>query len=655
MNRGVKKKCSYFLLLVLSIFFNILPADAAEPTASCACYKATPAGTITIDACYNYGLDGKPLLKETVNCDQFYEPGAPPGYYPTKCFTDTKSPECHSVSIFCNVHYGEPEYPECAEGNTVAGTGGAPPPTAPPGVKPITDEDEEDEAGAEDGAKPEEKIPGSCICGEPSGPTGSEVGGYKVSGPSAGGSPHAMCYTADPSGSPITGVGQCAIYQKTPSGSNKGIICKFIANDTTCEGLGSPPKPKFQFTPIIPETKINIPTLQPFTKGDITFSEEGGQRYINIPFIGRYIAAIYMYLISIVGIWAVVLIANAGLVWIQAGGDAQKINDARDRITHALTGLLMVIGSYTFLYFINPSLVELKSLQIPFIEREEFGDNHGDGDPFPTPEPQTLVRSDDPSKPSPDSFVNHKTVEEGGLFDKLNYKGFTSGKRELSSITFIILHEGGSPGSITDYWIKNATYGLDPECTAPGKPKKLCKGPGDPPRYYPKVSSHYSIDNEGHIYQLLGEEKIAHHAGVGNYNAKSIGIDLFAKSKTRKGVCSQKGGRDPADCSYSNATYRELKKLITTIAGRTGASFDDAHVLGHCELGVHSDPGNFNWSQIGLNNSNHKPCATPVEPKGPKATCCVDGIGIGVITGSECSTAGGQWLPGDTSNVCPAP
>lgn len=133
-----------------------------------------------------------------------------------------------------------------------------------------------------------------------------------------------------------------------------------------------PPKPKFQFTPIIPETKINIPTLKPFTKEDITFSEEDGKRYINIPFIGKYVAAVYTYLVSIVGIWVVVLIANAGLVWIQAGGNSEKITDAKDRIVHALTGLLLVLGSYTFLYLINPELVKFKALKILFIEREEF-------------------------------------------------------------------------------------------------------------------------------------------------------------------------------------------------------------------------------------------------------------------------------------------
>lgn len=48
-------------------------------------------------------------------------------------------------------------------------------------------------------------------------------------------------------------------------------------------------------------------------------------------------------------IWFLFQILYAGYEWISAGGDAKKIGSARDRITHAFIGLLIVVGSWSLL------------------------------------------------------------------------------------------------------------------------------------------------------------------------------------------------------------------------------------------------------------------------------------------------------------------
>lgn len=49
------------------------------------------------------------------------------------------------------------------------------------------------------------------------------------------------------------------------------------------------------------------------------------------------------------GIWFLFMILFAGYEWISAGGDAKKLASARDRITHAFTGLVIVVGSWSLL------------------------------------------------------------------------------------------------------------------------------------------------------------------------------------------------------------------------------------------------------------------------------------------------------------------
>lgn len=48
-------------------------------------------------------------------------------------------------------------------------------------------------------------------------------------------------------------------------------------------------------------------------------------------------------------IWFLFQILYAGYEWISAGGDTKKIASARDRITHAFMGLVIVVGSWSLL------------------------------------------------------------------------------------------------------------------------------------------------------------------------------------------------------------------------------------------------------------------------------------------------------------------
>lgn len=65
--------------------------------------------------------------------------------------------------------------------------------------------------------------------------------------------------------------------------------------------------------------------------------------------ITGYVSSIVGMLTIFASIWFLFMLLFAGYEWISAGGDAKKIASARDRITHAFVGLVIVIGSWSLL------------------------------------------------------------------------------------------------------------------------------------------------------------------------------------------------------------------------------------------------------------------------------------------------------------------
>jgi len=83
--------------------------------------------------------------------------------------------------------------------------------------------------------------------------------------------------------------------------------------------------------------------------------------------LGLYIKAIYEYLLYVAGVLAVIVIMIGGFQWITAGGNQSKIGEAKERVTSAIIGLFLALGSYLLLYTINPDLVKIVDLSMPSI------------------------------------------------------------------------------------------------------------------------------------------------------------------------------------------------------------------------------------------------------------------------------------------------
>ena len=165
-----------------------------------------------------------------------------------------------------------------------------------------------------------------------------------------------------------------AIAVCAPSASFCGGIAGGICCDrekSTCEKKSAfaEPAAPYTFVSTTPNLEIPLPTLGAFA--DITIQGDAPNRYLLIPWLGQYIAAIYKYAIGIVGILSGIMIVIGGLLWLTAGGDAGKVSTAKSFIESSLVGLVIALTSYLLLYAINPKLTEFDSLRVNYIERVE--------------------------------------------------------------------------------------------------------------------------------------------------------------------------------------------------------------------------------------------------------------------------------------------
>lgn len=169
----------------------------------------------------------------------------------------------------------------------------------------------------------------------------------------------------------------CAVFSDTfqkiaPAGTYLAKGCTWkIPEGYKLDEAGDVTK-QIKWQPVAPELAINIPGFKGFSQ--LAPEQESGGRAVYVSYLAEYLAALYRFLISIVGIISAVLVMVGGFQWIIAGGNSAQRSSARERVEGALVGLVLAVGSYLVLYIINPDLVKFKSLRIPIIENVELED-----------------------------------------------------------------------------------------------------------------------------------------------------------------------------------------------------------------------------------------------------------------------------------------
>lgn len=78
--------------------------------------------------------------------------------------------------------------------------------------------------------------------------------------------------------------------------------------------------------------------------------------------IQQYIVSIYTGALALVGLTAFIMIVYWGFVYTLSGGNASKKADAMGGLRDAVVGIILLLGGYLILNFVNPDLVKLQPL-----------------------------------------------------------------------------------------------------------------------------------------------------------------------------------------------------------------------------------------------------------------------------------------------------
>jgi uncharacterized protein YvpB len=133
------------------------------------------------------------------------------------------------------------------------------------------------------------------------------------------------------------------------------------AVDNSTQDLGAS-TPKISSPIDIPKLNIQLPGLN-FDKAICTTTECSNN------WLAEYILALYQYGISVIAILAVITIMIAGVIWITAAGNDQRIGDAKKWIGGSLMGVLIALTSYVILNMVNPALTVLSPIKISYLKK----------------------------------------------------------------------------------------------------------------------------------------------------------------------------------------------------------------------------------------------------------------------------------------------
>jgi hypothetical protein len=72
--------------------------------------------------------------------------------------------------------------------------------------------------------------------------------------------------------------------------------------------------------------------------------------------IAKLVVTLWRTLIVLGGLAVLIFLISGGLAWLTAGGDKAKVEAARDRITNALIGMVIVFASVAIVNFVGPAI-----------------------------------------------------------------------------------------------------------------------------------------------------------------------------------------------------------------------------------------------------------------------------------------------------------
>lgn len=86
--------------------------------------------------------------------------------------------------------------------------------------------------------------------------------------------------------------------------------------------------------------------------------------------IGTLIRSLFSFALVIAGLLSFAYLVLGGIQWITSGGDKAGLESARNRIIHAITGLILVASTYAIMMVVSQWLgISFPTLVIPTINQ----------------------------------------------------------------------------------------------------------------------------------------------------------------------------------------------------------------------------------------------------------------------------------------------
>ncbi len=221
-----------------------------------------------------------------------------------------------------------------------------------------------------------------------------------------------------------------------------------------------------------PKLSVKLPGLN-FDKAICTSTECSNN------WLAEYIQALYQYGISVIAILAVITLMIAGVIWLTAAGNQQRIGEAKKWIGGSLMGVLIALTSYVVLNMVNPALTELSPIKVAYIQYAEL--------PELSAEEQILENQIIESKP-----LGSLATGPEGQFDK------------RKSTEYIIVHTAAYNATRDQVNRQHINEGI-----------KGTKG-------IKAIGYNLYIERDGTL--VVGRGKDARGAHTKNYNNKGLGI-----------------------------------------------------------------------------------------------------------------------------------
>jgi len=122
--------------------------------------------------------------------------------------------------------------------------------------------------------------------------------------------------------------------------------------------------------------QIKVPFGNYSDLGTVTFdvcsnAEEGDTnppQCWKIPWLAKYIGNAYKYGVVIGSILAVMMIMIGGIMYMIGGLNQTLIGKGKELIVGAVTGLILLLGSYVLLNTVNPNLIHMKALEVEVLK-----------------------------------------------------------------------------------------------------------------------------------------------------------------------------------------------------------------------------------------------------------------------------------------------